>query len=103
MTGGSKRAIAGCMQPKVSYPSWNTRYMMHKSTNKTVYSTRYHVVWCQKCRRQVLGGGVDERLKEIIDEVWAEVAAKVIEVGVIRDQVHLLAEVVATVPLSQLS
>ena len=69
----------------------------YHSTNKTVYSAKYHLIWCPKYRRRVLVGGVDERVKVIIGDV----AAEVIEVEVMPDQVHLLAEVPPTVPLSR--
>lgn len=73
----------------------------YHSTNKTVYSAKYHLIWCPKDRRRVLVGGVDERVKVSIGEVAAEVGAEVIEVEVMPDHVHLLAEVPPTVPLSR--
>ena len=69
----------------------------YHSTNKAGCSARYHLIWCPKYRRRVLVGGVDQRVKVIIGDV----AAEVIEVEVLPDQVHLLAEVPATVPLSR--
>jgi putative transposase len=70
----------------------------YPSTNKTVYSAKYHLIWCPKYRRRVLVGGVDERVKVIIGDV----AAEVIEVEVMPDHVHLLAEVPRAVALSRL-
>ena len=67
------------------------------STNKTVYSAKYHLIWCPKYHRRMLVSGVDERVKVIIGDV----AAEVIEVEVMPDHVHLLAEVPPTVPLSR--
>lgn len=58
-----------------------------------VYSCKYHVVWCPKYRRRVLVNGVDERLKDIIREVCAEIHADLIEMEVMPDHVHLLVEV----------
>jgi putative transposase len=75
--------------------------MRYHSTNKTVYSAKYHLIWCPKYRRGVLVGGVDARLKAIIAEVVAEVGAEVIEIEVVPDHVHLLAELPPTVPLSE--
>jgi putative transposase len=72
----------------------------YHSTNKTVYSAKYHLIWCPKYRRRVLVGGVDQRVKVIIGDVAAEVGAEVIEVEVMPDHLHLLAEVPPTVPLS---
>jgi putative transposase len=62
-----------------------------------VYSAKYHLIRCPKYRRRVLVGGVDELVKVIIGDV----AAEVIEVEVMPDHVHLLAEVPPTVPLSR--
>ena len=75
--------------------------MRYHSTNKTVYSANYHLIWCPKYRRGVLVGGVDARLKAIIAEVVAEVGAEVIEIEVVPDHVQLLAELPPTVPLSE--
>jgi putative transposase len=71
--------------------------MRYHSTNKTVYSANYHLIWCPKYRRRVLVGGVDARLKAIV----AEVGAEVIEIEVMPDHVHLLAELPPTVLLSE--
>ena len=72
----------------------------YHSTNKRVSSAKDHLIWCPRYRRRVLGG-VDERVKVIIGDVAAEVGVEVIEVEVLPDQVHLLAEVPPTVPLSR--
>ena len=50
----------------------------------------YHVVWCPKYRRRVIGGAMDVRLKEIIREVCAERAAAIVELETMPDHVHLL-------------
>jgi len=75
--------------------------MRYRSTHKTVYSAKGRLIWCPKYRRRVLAGGVDERLKAIIAEVAAEVGAEVIEVELMPDHMHLLAEVSPTVALSR--
>jgi len=53
----------------------------------------YHVVWCPKYRRKVIGGRMEQRLKEIIVEVIAERGAWLIELETMPDDVHLLVEV----------
>jgi putative transposase len=53
----------------------------------------YQVVWCPKYRRKVIGGRMEQRLKEIIVEVIAEKGAWLIELETMADQVHLLVEV----------
>jgi putative transposase len=64
-----------------------------KSNKNITYSCKYHVVFCPKYRRPVLVGGVDARLKEIIAEVFASTASGLIELEVMPDHVHILAEV----------
>jgi putative transposase len=71
--------------------------MRYHSTNKTVHSVNYHLIWCPKYRRGVLVGGVDARLKAIV----AGIGEEVIEIEVVPDHVHLLAELPPTVPLSE--
>ena len=75
--------------------------MAYRSTNKTVYSAKYHLIWCPKYRRRVLVGQVEIRLVEIIGEVCAEHGAEVIELETMPDHVHLLVEVPPSVPMSK--
>lgn len=76
--------------------------MKYRSTSKCVYSAKYHVIWCPKYRRRVVGGRVEIRLKEIINEVVAECGGQVIQLETMPDHVHLLMEVPPTVALSGL-
>jgi putative transposase len=48
------------------------------------------VVWCPKYRRKVIAGPVDDRLKQIIQEVCAERDAPIVELETMPDLVHLL-------------
>lgn len=76
--------------------------MQYRSTRKAVFSVKYHVIWCPKYRRRVLGGAVERRLKQIIDEVVAEFDGMVIEVETMPDHVHLLVELPPQVAVSKL-
>lgn len=76
--------------------------MRYQSTRKSVYSTKYHVIWCPKYRQRVIGGRVEARLKQIIDEAVTECGGDVIECETMPDHVHLLLELPPTVPLSAL-
>jgi len=51
------------------------------------------VVFCPKYRRKVLVGGVEKRLKEVIQQVAKELACEVLELEVMPDHVHLLCDV----------
>jgi putative transposase len=56
------------------------------------FDCKFRVVWCPKYRRKVLVEGVDRRLKKIITEVCRERSARIIEMEVVPDHVHLLVE-----------
>ncbi len=64
-----------------------------RSNNNVVYRCSYHVVWCPKYRRNVIEGGVDTRLKQIIEEVCEEKRAALISMETMPDHVHLLVSV----------
>lgn len=68
-----------CMNTKRAYKSNGTVY----------FSCTYHVVWCPKYRRKVLGEAVAQRLKQIICEVCTEHQAEVVSLEVMPDHVHL--------------
>ncbi len=61
-----------------------------KSNKHVVYSCKYHVVWCTKYRRKVLGSEVETRLKEILEQVCVDCGAELLEVEIMPDHVHLL-------------
>ena len=67
--------------------------MEYRSNNNIIYSCKYHVVWCPKYRRKVLIEGVDERLKELIEDIAVKHQAEIIEMEIVPDHVHLLVEV----------
>ena len=64
-----------------------------KASNNVTDSCKSHIVWCPKYRRKVLMGKIAERLKVIITEVAAETRSEVLELEIMPDHVHLLAEV----------
>ncbi|TYB34262.1 IS200/IS605 family transposase [Micromonospora sp. AP08] len=64
-----------------------------RSNSSVVFQCAFHVVWCPKYRRRVLGGRVEERLKQLIGEVVEEKGAWLASLEVLPDQVHLLVEV----------
>lgn len=39
--------------------------MGYRSTNCTVHSAKYHLIWCPKYRRRVLSGDVEDRLQAL--------------------------------------
>ena len=70
------------------------QYTIHyKSHNNVVYSCKYHVVWCPKYCRPVLGNRISARFTEIIQDVCTECHAEILCMAVMPDHVHLLVEV----------
>lgn len=65
----------------------------YRSNRNILFSCKYHVVWCPKYRRSVLIDGADEALKVIVAQVCAARQAKLIELEVMPDHVHLLVDV----------
>ncbi|MEO8970301.1 MAG: IS200/IS605 family transposase [Ktedonobacteraceae bacterium] len=64
----------------------------YKSHRNVYYSCKYHVVWCPKYRRNVLVGGIEERLKQIITDVCEEHQAEIFSLEIMPDHVHVLLE-----------
>ncbi|MFD1539941.1 IS200/IS605 family transposase [Nonomuraea guangzhouensis] len=64
-----------------------------RTNSDIAFQCAFHVVWCPKYRRRVLGGGIEERLKQLIREVIEEKGAWLVELDVMPDHVHLLVEV----------
>jgi putative transposase len=65
----------------------NKKYV---SDHSIVYSCQYHVVFCPKYRRKVLIDGVDDRLKELVNEKQVDYGYEVLDMEVMPDHVHLL-------------
>ncbi|MEV6930926.1 IS200/IS605 family transposase [Dactylosporangium sp. NPDC051485] len=64
-----------------------------RSNSSVVFQCAFHVVWCSKYRRRVLGGRIEERLKQLVREVVEERGAWLAALEVMPDHVHLLVEV----------
>jgi putative transposase len=64
-----------------------------KCNRHVLYSCKYPVVFWPKYRRKLLVGGVDKRLKEIMDQVAKELSCQVLKLEVLPDHVHMLCEV----------
>lgn len=63
-------------------------------TNANIaFQCAFHVVWCPKYRRKVIGGRMEDRLKEIIRETVAEHGGWLVELETMPDHVHMLVEV----------
>ena len=68
----------------------------YRTTNKTIYSCQYHVIWCTKYRRKVLDTQIQGRLKRLILEKQDEYCYQIREVETQPEHVHLLIEIPPT-------
>ena len=64
-----------------------------RSNSNVTFQCAFHVVWCPKYRRRVIGGRMEHRLKELIRDTVDEKGAWLVELETMPDHVHLLVEV----------
>lgn len=65
----------------------------YHTDHSIVYSCQYHVIFCPKYRRPVLGDGVAQRMKELVLSKQTEYGYTVMGMEVMPDHVHLLLDV----------
>jgi putative transposase len=65
----------------------------YKTSNTSIYSCQYHVIFCPKYRRKIFVDGIDKRLKELIKEKEQKWNYEVIEMEVMPEHVHLLLDI----------
>jgi putative transposase len=64
----------------------STRYRKNAGS---VFSLKYHFVWCSKYRRKVLTNAVAEDLKNVLYEKAAQIGAQIEALEIMPDHVHL--------------
>ena len=64
-----------------------------------VYNISYHLIWCPKYRRPVLIDGVDQRLKELLNEKAAELDIRIESMEVMPDHVHMFVKSNTIIPV----
>jgi putative transposase len=74
----------------------------YKTNAGAVFSLKYHLVWCPKYRRKVLGEAVETRLKELIAETAEEYGITVHTMEVMPDHVHLFVEADPTLSVAEI-
>jgi putative transposase len=67
-----------------------------------VFSLKYHVVWCPKCRRSVLVKPVDVRLKALLRQKAEELGLTIHTMEVLPDHVHLFVEAGPTICVAEI-
>lgn len=73
----------------------------YRKTETTVYSCKYHVIFCPKYRRKVLREPIANRFKELVRELQKEYNFIVLEMEVMPDHVHLLLDIDPTVGVNK--
>lgn len=67
-----------------------------------IYNLGYHIIWCPKYRRKVLVNGIDERLKELLNEKAAALEITIEKMEVMSDHVHLFVKGKPSVPVQHI-
>ena len=68
----------------------------YRTTNKTMYSCQYHVIWCTKYRRKVLDTEIQDRLKQLIYDQQDTYEYNIREMETQSEHIHLLIEIPPT-------
>lgn len=58
----------------------------------SVFSLKYHLVWCPKYRKPVLTGAVAKRLRTLLNQKAKELGATMHALEIMPDHVHLFIE-----------
>jgi putative transposase len=67
----------------------DTRY--HRNAG-SVYSLKYHLLWCPKYRRKVLVGDIAEELRSLLYQKAQELEVTIEALEIMPDHVHLFIE-----------
>ncbi len=58
----------------------------------SIYSLKYHFVWCPKYRRKVLVGDIAEELRALLYQKAQELEVTIVALEIMPDHVHLFIE-----------
>ena len=62
-----------------------------RRSSHAVYDTTYHLVWCPKYRKKIFEDKeIQERAKQLIEEISEEYGMEIEEMEVAKDHVHIL-------------
>ena len=70
-----------------------------KHNTTSVVNINYHIIWCPKYRRNVLVGGVETRLKELLPELAEESGCTIDTMEVMPDHIHIFLKGTPTIPI----
>jgi putative transposase len=56
----------------------------------SVFSLKYHLVWCPKYRKRILVNALEKRLRELLYQKAKEIKAEIHVLKIMPDHVHML-------------
>ncbi len=74
----------------------------YRKTSHTTYDCKYHIVWITKYRKEVLGGQIGIRVRELVREICKRQDVEIIRGHVSREHVHLFVSVPPHLAISKL-
>lgn len=74
----------------------------YTTSSHAVFNISYHFIWCPKYRRKVLTPGIDERLKELLQEKAALLGVSIEKMEVMPDHVHLFVKAPPTIAVQHI-
>ena len=57
-----------------------------------VYSLQYHIVWCTKFRKKVLLDGIDNEIKDYLNDLAKDYSFSIMAMEVMPDHIHILVD-----------
>src|ERR1700688_1068627 len=58
----------------------------------SVFSLKYHLVWCPKYRKRILVNALEKRLRELLHRKAKEIKAEIHALKIMPDHVHMVVE-----------
>jgi putative transposase len=74
----------------------------YRRTETAVFLLNYHLIWCPKRRKKVLGGSIAARLEHLLREAAQEMGCEVIELAIQPDHLHFFVSAMPDVAPNQL-
>ena len=85
LSGRSKRSL-GVASVRCHRGCVGWTVMGYGSANNTEYFAKYHIIWCPKYRRRVLGGAGEDRLGQLVGGTQLDVVRRHVENQYVENQ-----------------
>lgn len=74
----------------------------YRRSETSVFLLNYHLIWCPKRRKRVLGGKIAERLEQLLREAAQEMGCIVLELAIQPDHLHFFVSATPDIAPNQL-